>query len=201
MGFLLGELALVFFGLSKLAEATELPRAVFAVFRYVAIMNGALAIFNLVPAFPLDGGRMLRSAIWNAKRDLLVATRISSRIGSAFGIILITFGVLNVLMGSFIGGMWWFLIEMFLSNFARSSYQHVLSRHTLQGVKVSRFMKSEPITVSPAVKVQTLVDDYVYRYHHKMFPVVDRGKLIGVVALKDLLEYISLKVELEEKRD
>ncbi len=169
-------IALVFFGLSKLAEATELLRAVFAVLRYVAIMNGALAVFNIVPAFPLDGGWLLRSAIWNTKGDLLVATRISSRIGSAFGIILIAFGVVNVLMGSFIGGMWWFLIGMFLSNAARHSYQHVLFRHTLEGVKVSRFMKSDPITVSPSVKLQTLVNDYVYRYHHKMFPVVDEGK-------------------------
>lgn len=181
-------LALIFYGLSKLADYTGLATGVFGVLRYLAIINGILAIFNMVPAFPLDGGRLLRSAIWKAKGDLVGATRISSRIGSIFGIVLIALGVLNVLRGSFIGGMWWFLIGMFLSNAARSSYQQVLIRSTLEGVKVSRFMKTDIVTVTPSTTIQDLVDNYVYRYHHKMFPVVEKGNLKGCITTRQIKE-------------
>lgn len=177
-------IALVFYGLSRLAQAIDLHISLFAVLRYLAIMNGALAIFNIVPAFPLDGGRLLRSAIWNSKGNLLLATRISSRIGSAFGFALIAFGVVNLFMGSFVGGMWWFLIGLFLNNAARSSYQQVLYRNALEGVKVSRFMKTDLVTVPRGLTIEQFVEDYVYKYHHKLYPVVERGKLLGCVTVK-----------------
>ncbi len=177
-------IALIFFALSKILETTNAPVPFSAVLRYLALMNGALAIFNIIPAFPLDGGRVLRSAIWNRKQDLKNATRISSRIGSLFGFVLIFMGLLFVLRRSFIGGMWWFLIGIFLSNAARSSYQQVLMHSTLEGQKVSRFMQKDIVGVPPEISIQNLVDDYIYKYHFKMFPVVAKGKLIGCVTTK-----------------
>ncbi len=142
----------------------------------VARRFGALALFNFIPAFPLDGGRVLRSAIWNAKKNLRYATRVTSWIGSAFAFVLIAWGVFNFLRGSFIGGMWWFLIGLFLNNAARSSYQQLIVRQALEGEKVRRFMEKNPISVKGALTLQELVEDYIYQYHFKMFPVVENTK-------------------------
>ena len=121
-------IGLVFFGVSSLGLEWGWAKPVTGVVGYLAYMNGMLAGFNLLPAFPLDGGRMLRSILWGLKRNLRWATRISSGIGSGFGIFLILLGFFQFFKGNFVGGMWWFLIGMFLRNAARSSYQQLLLR-------------------------------------------------------------------------
>src|SRR3989337_1679471 len=105
------------------------------------MINGLLAAFNLVPGFPLDGGRVLRSALWGWKGDLRWATRLVSRIGSGFGLFLILLGVVSIARGSFIAGFWQFLIGMFLRGAAMASYQQLLTRQSLEGEPVRRFMK------------------------------------------------------------
>ncbi|MBI4795148.1 MAG: site-2 protease family protein [Deltaproteobacteria bacterium] len=238
------------------------PVPVIGVTGYLAWINGLLAGFNLLPAFPLDGGRILRSLLWWSKNNLRWATRISSGIGAAFGILFIVLGVLQILRGNFIGGLWWSLIGMFLRGAAQMSYQQLVMRKALEGEPVSRFMNPHPVTVAPSLTVKELVEDYIYKYHFKMFPVmegeqvlgyittrqvkevpreeweretvghlaapcssentitpdtdavqalarmnqsgssrllvIDQGRLKGIVTLKDLLNFISLKVELEE---
>jgi Zn-dependent protease/predicted transcriptional regulator len=158
------------------------------VFAYLAMINTILAVFNMVPAFPLDGGRVLRAALWAWKGRLRWATRITAGIGSGFGILLIALGVLNVLGGNFIGGMWWFLIGMFVRAAAQMSYQQVVVRQGLEGVPVRRIMSPEPVAVPPGISVAELVEDYVYRHYFKMFPVVDGDRLIGCVGLRDIKE-------------
>jgi Zn-dependent protease/predicted transcriptional regulator len=160
------------------------------VIQYLALINLILAVFNTVPAFPLDGGRVLRSILWGIKGNLRWATRVSSAIGSGFGVTLILLGIFNVLfVGNFIGGMWWFLIGMFLYSAARMSYQQLLTRRALEGESVRRFMKIDPITVSPDMTVDRLVEDYIYVFHHKMYPVVgDSDKVEGCVTTKQIKE-------------
>ena len=155
---------------------------------YLAYLNIVLAVFNLVPAFPLDGGRMLRAALWGWKHDLRRATRLASQFGSGFGIILIVLGVLSVLQGNFIGGMWWFLIGLFLRGAAQMSYRQVIMRETMKGETVRRFMNTSPVTVASDLSLQDLVEDYVYQYHYKMFPVVDQGRLQGFVSTSQIKE-------------
>jgi len=179
-------IAAIFYGLSLLAKGSFVPVAIHGVLRYLGFINGLLAAFNLIPAFPLDGGRILRSAIWKSKKNLRQATFITSRIGIGFGFVLIGLGVVSFLFGSFIGGMWWFLIGIFLINAARSSYQQLIVRKALEGEKVSRFMKADPITVPPELSIQELVEDYVYTYHFKLYPVVKNGKLVGCVTTKQV---------------
>jgi Zn-dependent protease/predicted transcriptional regulator len=179
-------LGLIFFGLSKLLETLNAPIPVYGTLHYLAIINGLLAAFNIIPAFPLDGGRVLRSAIWNKTQSLKSATRISSRIGSVFGFVLIFLGLVFVIRGNLIGGIWWFVIGIFLSNAARSSYQQVLVRSVLEGQKVSRFMQKDIVVVPPGISIENLVNGYIYKYHFKMFPVVAKGKLIGCVTTKVL---------------
>ncbi len=182
-------LAGVFYGIFRVGLGSGWPEAVNGTLGYLAFINLILAAFNLVPAFPLDGGRILRSGLWAYKGDLRWATRVSSAIGSGFGILLIVLGVFQVLAGNFVGGMWWFLIGMFVQSAAKSSYRQVLVRRALEGEPVRRFMKSNPVTVRPAISVQELVDDYIYEHHYKLFPVVENGnRLVGCVTTKQVKE-------------
>jgi Zn-dependent protease len=182
-------IGLVFLGVSFLGPEWGWPKAVIGVVEYLAYMNGMLAGFNLLPAFPLDGGRMLRSILWGLKRNLRWATRISSGIGSGFGIFLILLGFFQFFKGNFVGGMWWFLIGMFLRNAARMSYQQLLMRKALEGEPVRRFMKADPVAVPPSTPLNQLVEDFVYKYHFKMFPVVEGPeRLVGCVTTKQVSE-------------
>jgi Zn-dependent protease len=153
---------------------------------YLATINAILAVFNLVPAFPLDGGRILRAVLWYWKGSLRWATRIASAIGGGFGILLIVLGVYRVLIGDFVGGIWWFLIGLFVRFAAQMSYQQVLMREALRGVPVRRIMSADPITVPSGITIAQLIDDYIYRHHHNMFPVVDSGRLVGCVSMNDI---------------
>jgi Zn-dependent protease/predicted transcriptional regulator len=182
-------IAIVFYGIYALGRQNGWPEPISGVVQYLAYINGLLAFFNLVPAFPLDGGRVLRSILWGLKKNLRWATSISSRIGSGFGILLIVLGAYQFLRGNFVGGMWWFLIGMFLRGAARTSYQQLLLRKALEGEPVRRFMKTDPVTVKPSLSVAQLVEDYVYKYHYKMFPIVeDMDRLIGCVTTKQVKE-------------
>jgi Zn-dependent protease/predicted transcriptional regulator len=179
-------LALAFYGVSLAGEAQGLPDPVLGVTRYLAFLNALLAAFNLLPAFPLDGGRVLRSGLWHWKRDLRWATRVASRIGAALGIVLMGLGVASVLTGDFIGGMWRFLIGLFLHGAARASYFQLMMRRALEGEPVRRFMSAKPVTVPPATTVRELVEEFIYRHHHDMFPVTGEGKLIGCVSTREV---------------
>ena len=180
-------IALVFYAFYVLGAGGVMPVSVHAVVGYLAMINALLAGFNLIPAFPLDGGRMLRAVLWAVKKDLHWATRVSSWVGSGFGFFLIFMGVLNILRGHFIGGMWWLLIGMFLNSAARMSYQRLVMRRALEGEKVRRFMSEDPVTVSPSLTVDRFLEDVVYRYHHKMYPVVtENGELFGCVSTEDI---------------
>ncbi len=170
------------------AGETRLPLAAMGVLEYVTVINFILAGFNLVPAFPLDGGRVLRSALWQWKKDFRWATRIASRIGSFFGTVLMLLGIVNVMRGNVVGGLWQVMIGWFLGNAARMSYQQILARRVLEGGTVRQFMSTSPVSVPSSVSLRDFAEGYVYRYHHKLFPVVDRTALAGSVTARRLYE-------------
>lgn len=173
------------YGLSQ--AATGGNPALFGVLEYLAFINIALAVFNMVPAFPLDGGRVLRGLLWRSGKTLAQATGITSAIGSAFGFMLILMGLFSLFSGNFIGGIWWALIGMFIRGASQSSYQQLTMRQAFEGEPVSRFMRSDPVTVLPTLSLVELVDEYVYRYHYRMFPVVSAlDELEGCVRVRDL---------------
>jgi CBS domain-containing protein len=147
-----------------------------------------LAVFNMVPAFPLDGGRILRAALWRWKGDLRWATHKASRFGSGFGLILIALGVLSLLTGNLVGGFWYVILGLFLRSAAQMSYQQVLLRESFEDVPVRRLMKSQPITVSPDLSLRELVEDHIYVHHFKMFPVVEMDRLLGCVTTRAVKE-------------
>ncbi len=170
------------------AKAGEWPIPVLGVVSYLAFINFILAAFNLLPAFPLDGGRILRSLLWQRQGSLRRATRTASRIGGWFGMLLIVLGAVNFIAGNFIGGVWWFLIGLFLRSAAQSAYRQVVVRKTLEGEKVERFMNRDPVTVPAEATVEELVNDYIYRHHFKMYPVLEGGRLAGCVTTRQVKE-------------
>lgn len=236
---------------------------VLGVLRHLAVLNAVLVAFNMVPAFPLDGGRVLRAIVWAVTGDLRRATAVTAQMGLGFGTLLIFFGLLGILSGQALPGMWWLLIGWFLQNAARSGYEAMVVRGVLGGQPVRRFMTKDVSSVSPELDVEQLVEKYIYQQHHRIYPVrtngqllgyvtpeeikhlprtewprhhvseimstdvqpvqiaaetdavdalaqmqrtgetrllvVDAGSLVGVITLKDLLDFLSLKMELEEK--
>ena len=181
-------IGIIFYGIRLVGQGSDWPEFTIGVFGYLSYLNFLLAGFNLVPAFPLDGGRVFRSILWGWKNNLKWATRIASRIGSGFGLVLIFFGVLYIIRGAFISGIWWFLIGLFLRNASEMSYSRLLMNKALEGERVGRFMETDPVTVSPSMTIERFVDEYVYKHHFKMFPVVDDGKLIGCISTREVKE-------------
>ncbi len=167
------------------ASASAAPAAAVGVVQYLALINAVLALFNLIPAFPLDGGRVLRAALWAWRGDMLWASRIAAGSGNIFGILLIVLGVFGVVRGDFVGGMWRFLIGMFLRGAAASSYEQTVAQRTFGSTAVAEIMTPDPIGVPPDATVADFVEDYVYRHHHRVFPVVRQGALVGQVGTRE----------------
>ena len=145
--------------------------------------------FNLVPAFPLDGGRVLRSILWGALGNLRRATYWAALAGRGFAALLIALGVLCLFSGQVFQGVWLGLIGLFLSDAARGGYEQVLVRQVLRGEPVSRFMTADPVVVPPSLDLRSWVEDYVYRHHRKAFPVVEGGRLEGLITTAALADY------------
>ena len=165
------------------------PDAVIGVLSYLAILNWILAAFNMVPAFPLDGGRVLRSILWRWKGNIWQATRIASSIGGGFGVVMMVYAIVPLMHGDMISAVWWFLIGMFLRSAAQGSYQQLIVQRMLEGEPIRRFMNTNPITVPPALSLEDLVENYIYKYHYKMFPVVNEShELLGCITTKEVKE-------------
>jgi len=182
-------LSLTFYGIAYAGRMLGWPGTLPTVTSYLGFINLLLASFNLIPAFPLDGGRVLRSILWGWKGNLRWATRISSGLGSAFGMLLILLGIISIFRGNFIGGVWWLMIGFFLRNAAQMSYSQIVARKVLEGEKVRRFMVTDPVSVSRALTLEEFVNDYVYRYHYKMFPVVSFERLVGCITVRQAAEF------------
>ncbi len=177
---------------SQLAARFPDAEAAFGAVIYMGYINIALAVFNMIPGFPLDGGRLLRAALWGWKNNMRWATKLASRIGGGVGMMFIFLGVLSIVGGAVIGGIWYCLIGLFLRNAASNSYKQLLLRQALGGEQVARFMTENPVAVRSEISLDEFIDLYVYRYHHKLFPVVDdNDRLVGYITTRKLKEIPS----------
>jgi Zn-dependent protease/CBS domain-containing protein len=163
--------------------------AITGVAGYLAVLNLILAIFNMLPGFPLDGGRLFRAAIWHYTGDLTKATRIASTGGKWLGYMLMALGLLQIFAGLLIGGLWLIFIGWFVRMAAEATYvQHLLSA-TLEGVRASQAMTSELQTVPPHLTLREFVDDYVFRGRHEAYPVTDEDDHpLGIIAFRQIKE-------------
>jgi len=175
-------LALLALSATQILEGQDWVAAA-VVSAWLCWINTALVLFNAVPAFPLDGGRVLRAGLWRWKRDLRWATRVTSSIGGGFGLALILIGIWIGIAGALISGLWFVLIGLFLRNAARSGYQQLLLRRIFEGEPVRRFMRDEVISVAPTLGLRELVENFIYQHHHKLFPVLDEDRLVGCITL------------------
>lgn len=175
-------LALVFWGIQSVLQSGQ-PSLTVAVLKYLVWINVAVGIFNLIPGFPLDGGRVLRAILWHRSGSLTQATRTSADIGKGFAVVLMVFGGLQIFAGSLIGGLWFIFIGMFLRGMAEGGYQEVAIRQSLSGVSVQEIMIDDVVSVPPDLSLEQLVHDYFLRYGYHGFPVVQDGKVLGLISI------------------
>ncbi len=161
-------------------RSAELP-ALSGVLAFLALTNTVLALFNLVPAFPLDGGRILRSIIWWRTGNFRRATRIASMLGSIFGGFLVIVGLLQIVEGNTLGGTWQLLIGIFLAAAASQARNHMNAAENLKGVSVADLMDRSPLSVGPDITVETLVKDFIYGLNRKFIIVAEDGKAFGYI--------------------
>jgi len=176
-------LAALFWLIRDTFWAGEEPTLQGAFFGYLALINLVLGIFNLLPGFPLDGGRVLRSILWSRWKDQVRATRVASEVGSGLGLFLMILGGFQILGGNPVGGFWYILIGFFLRNAAMSSYRQLSLKQVLERVKVRDLMTEKPITVDPDLSLENLAEDYILKHHHPAFPVTDGQRLLGMVSM------------------
>jgi Zn-dependent protease len=157
-----------------------------AVLVWLGYINVALAVFNLLPGFPMDGGRVLRSAVWKITGSVERATRVAARVGQGFAILLIAYGILRVFAGAGLGGLWLALIGWFLLQAASSSYWQMQSDLLLQGLQVRDVMSRDCTRLPASLSVRQFVDDYLLRQGSRCYIVADDGHMLGLLSPADV---------------
>jgi len=170
-------LGFFFWGILLLGNYLNFPGPILIIFSYLRIINLVLAAFNMLPAYPLDGGRVFRSIIWALKKDITQATKLASAVGSGFGLALAAAGIFSVFTGGIAAGIWWILIGLFIRGASRMSYENVLMRGALQNEPVKRFLETHPVTVPSLTTIDHLIEDYAYKYNFNLYPVTGNCKL------------------------
>lgn len=167
----------------ELRAWAALPTALFFLLGWI---NTAVLVFNMIPAFPLDGGRVLRAILWAISGDLRRATRWATRLGQGLAALLVILGVVSLAAGDLIGGVWLAIIGLFLGRAAQAGYSQVLLRQALRGEPVQRAMTEDPVVVPAYMSLREWIDEVVMRHRLRSFPVVDGGELVGVVSTASL---------------
>jgi Zn-dependent protease len=173
----------IFGGIAALLAAGGADNLAVGALAWLGGINVALAVFNILPAAPLDGGRLLRAALWKWRGDRTWAAVISARAGRVLGWLLIAFGLIQFLLGAAAGGLWLALIGWFLLGAAGAEERQAEVGQALSGVKVSDVMSSNPQTVPPNIRVAEFIDQYLFGYRHTVFPLAEDGRPVGLVSL------------------
>jgi len=181
-------LALIFWILSRMTSQAPDLLLVTGLLGYLAFINLSLAVFNLIPGFPLDGGRVLRAVYWKKTGSLKAATKIASDAGKWVGVGIILLGLFLILMGNLIGGFWFVIIGMFLRSAAEGGYQQTIMKGALEGVKVRELMSRGVISVPSSVRLDRLVEDYYLIHKHIAYPVTEGERVVGLITLKRVKE-------------
>lgn len=154
-----------------------------AMFGYLAWVNIALAVFNLVPGFPLDGGRLLRSALWKLTGSLSRATRLAARVGQVIGLLVAAYGIRLIIFREAFDGLWLVVIGWFVFQAASGALADATRRGFLESTTVSQVMSKPPPTIPGGLPVAVAVDQFLRGHEGEAFPVVDDGRIVGLMSL------------------
>jgi Zn-dependent protease/CBS domain-containing protein len=180
-------LGVVFFGAAEVLRASGYQGLVLAGFAWLGGINVALAVFNAIPAAPLDGGRLLRSIIWWRTGDRLKATRWASGAGQVFGWGLVALGLVTFFTGGAFGGLWLALIGWFLAGAATAESQQATVRDQLGGLAIRDVMTPNPVTAPASITVQDLLNSDLIRHRYSSFPLADDGaSTVGLVTFNQI---------------
>ncbi|MGQ0549701.1 MAG: site-2 protease family protein [Armatimonadota bacterium] len=179
-------IGLLFGALAWIADRAALPLAIRLLFQYLTFINIAVAVFNMLPAFPLDGGRVFRSVLWYFTGNLFRATKIASLVGEIFAYLLMGLGLFRALSGSTVGGLWTLFIGWFLLQAAQSGYRQVQIRRALRGVEARDVMRERVSAVPGNITLAEFVHGHLMRSRDSEFCVADDGHLRGLVSIDDV---------------
>jgi Zn-dependent protease/CBS domain-containing protein len=177
-------LAAVFALVALTFESVDASGLLVGVAGWLGFINAALAVFNLVPAFPLDGGRVLRAILWRRKGDRLEATRTAARAGRIFAYGLIGLGIVEFAYAATLGGLWFIFLGWFLLGAAQAEESQTLLKGALRDVQVEDIMSADPVSVPDSTSVETFIDQYALEHRFTTFPLKDdSGSVEGLVTL------------------
>lgn len=182
-------LALFFNAAAKLADPLPHAQMLAAILTYLGTLNFYIAAFNMLPAFPLDGGRALRAIIWKFKNNLVLATRVASKLGAAFAYGLIAWGCYRLSVNDdLVSGIWMTILGLFVFACGAQAVRETESRSLLAQESVNRFMHTQVTAVPPSVTIAELVEKYAFAHYQSDYPVVEDGRLTGVLTLQSILQ-------------
>jgi len=179
-------LGIFFFIIEKIFNLLNFHPAITLVLSYLFLINITLAVFNLIPGFPLDGGRILRAFFWMKTKNFTYATEIATKSGKIVAFLLITFGAIQIISGSLTGGVWFILIGLFLQFAAQGSYQQVVMRENLRGLTIGDVMRSPVVYIDEDFTIDQLVEKYFLSYNYTSFPVLINGGPVGMITLDEI---------------
>lgn len=184
-------LAIVFaIGWVALARYYPSP-AIIAILSALFEMNLILCLFNLFPGFPLDGGRIVRALVWAINGDLKKATEFATRGGQAMGLLLVIFGIIEILIGMLWFGVFMILIGLFINQAAGQNYLELEIREILKGVPVLDLMNKKILTLTPTLSIDFALSEYFIKYLSQSFPVIHNEKVIGLVSMNSIRKYAN----------
>jgi Zn-dependent protease/predicted transcriptional regulator len=170
------------------AAFTPLPKEVDGVAFWVGYINAVVLVFNLIPALPLDGGRILHSALWRGRGELVWATRVGAGVGRGFGWLMVGGGIASILFGGGLGGAWLIFVGWFLNMAAQAEAAQVIARERLGGRRVRDVMVRHPVSVEPDLTVGELMDEVAHLHRHSAYPVVEDGRPVGLLPFRCMVQ-------------
>lgn len=167
-------------------SSSTLPAIIFVSLFYTGISNISLGLFNLIPAFPIDGGRILRAFLWYRKRDILSATKIASRVGSYLAYGLMAYGFLQIILFGFITGFWLVIIGSYLNRQTKQSYIQVKNMAVLSTIYAKEMISVPQIKIPFEMLISDAVSNYFMVYKKSYFSVIQRDKIVGIIHMNDI---------------
>jgi Zn-dependent protease/CBS domain-containing protein len=185
-----------------LGLAAKFPVAATATLQYGAEINLILGAFNLLPAFPLDGGRVFRGGLWGRSKNLLSATKTATRLSESIAFLMMTGGfVILIFANDLFDGIWFFFLGWFIRSGAETSLRRTLLSESLAGILVGDIMTKDVRTVSPDITIQQLVSDFFLTHSHSAYPVVVDGNVVGMVTMDGVRSIPKERRETEVVRE